>query len=84
MMGGNKSGGQAYMSVPSGGGKGCSRDVQTRADKNKHKRQMSAGTYEWKKDKINRTHQAPSWIEFMSRRESTRSQGDRKEEIYQP
>jgi hypothetical protein len=71
------------MSVPSGGGKGCSRDVQT-TDKNKHKRQVSAGTYEWKKDKINRTHQASSWIEFMGGRESTRSQGGRKEEIYQP
>jgi hypothetical protein len=41
---------------------------------------MSAGTYEWKKDKINRTHQA-SRIAFMGGRESTRSQGDRKEEI---
>jgi len=26
---------------------------------------MSTGMYEWKKDKINRTHQASSWIEFM-------------------
>ena len=26
--------------------------------------------YEWKKDKINRTHQASSWIEFMGGREN--------------
>jgi hypothetical protein len=59
MMGGKKS--VVKHVSPSGGGKGC-RDVQT-TDKDKHKRQMRAGTYEWK-DKINRTHQA-SWIEFM-------------------